>query len=97
MNKIKEANKNICKKKKIKIYFSSIDEHIKCSFSCYKTDIFKKIGKKLIKKFPILKIKKFYFICNGGTLNHENFEDKTKTLDEIGIKEDTHILINFCE
>ena len=74
----------------IKITFSSTDQNIQYTITCYKTDDFSKIEKELYEKNPELKSKKdVYFFGNGGLIN------KFATLEQNGIKNDAIILINY--
>lgn len=77
----------ISNNKIIKIFFCSIDQNIKWSISCNDSDIFSTIEKKLYNNFPELK-GEYYFTANGNIL------EKSKTLKQNSIKDETIILIN---
>ena len=77
----------ISNNKIIKIFFCSIDQNIKWSISCNDSDIFSTIEKKLYNNFPELK-GEYYFTANGTIL------EKSKTLKQNSIKDETIILIN---
>jgi hypothetical protein len=78
---------------KIKIIFSSCDDQsIKdYGISCYKEDIFSKIKKKLLSKYPDLKNKPIFFIANGNKVAEEN------SLRDNSIDDGTTILIKICD
>ena len=78
---------------KIKIIFSSCDDQsIKdYGISCYKEDIFSKIKKKLLSKYPDLKNKPIFFIANGNRVEEEN------SLRDNSIDDGTTILIKICD
>ena len=74
----------------IKIEFCSIDQKIKYTTTCYKTDDFSKIEKELYEKVPELKYKKdVYFFANGAKVNNY------VTFEKNGIKSDCVILIDY--
>jgi surface protein len=81
-------------KKEINICFTSVAQDIQYFISCYTTDAFINIEEKLLKNFPELNNKEFYYICFGGTLSHKN---KLKTLIQNGIKNDVNIIINYLD
>ena len=78
---------------KIKIIFSSCDDQsIKdYGISCYKEDIFSKIKKKLLSRYPDLKNKPIFFIANGNKVAEEN------SLRDNSIDDGTTILIKICD
>ena len=72
----------------LEIIFLSINQQIKYTVYCLKTDSFSKIEKELYDKFPELKFKQdIYFLACGNKIN------TSATLEENRIKEDTNILI----
>ena len=81
-------NENI-NERPMKIQFCSIDQQIKYTIYCYKTDNFSKIEKELYDKFPGLKSQNFCFIAYGDVVN------RSLTLEQNKIKNDTTILINY--
>ena len=73
-----------------KIDLCSVDQLIKYSIYCYKTDSFSKIEQELYSKFPNLKLKpNVYYLACGNMIN------TFATLEENKIKTDTNIIINY--
>ena len=74
-------------KKEITIHFTSINQRIKYSMTCYNLDIFSTILEKLYQAFPQLRNKNMYFLVNG------NVVDKSLNLEQNKIKDGAQILI----
>ena len=77
----------IIAKIKINIKFISIDQKTKCSLTCFNSDFFSDIEKKLYKKVPELQ-KQYYFLCNGSVI------EKSLTIAENKIQDKNIILID---
>jgi len=73
----------------IAICFTSIHEDIHRPILCKKTDTFAKIEEKIYDEYPIYKNFKTYLTVNGYEIN------RSKTLEENGIKDCNTIIINI--
>ena len=83
--KIQESNNE---DDEISVIIKSSDQTIKCPFICKKREKFKELEQKIYKKYPDLKNKKHFYICNGIPIDIE------KTIEENKIKDNDFILIN---
>ena len=70
---------------------TSTDQAIKYPIICKKSDNFKELEQKIYKKFPDLKQKEHYFLCNGNIIDIE------KTIEENKIKDGDILVINYIE
>ena len=59
------------------------------TLSCNKNTIFKKCEEKLFNKYPFLKAKNLFYLCNGNAL------DRNESLKYNGIKSGDLIIIVF--
>ena len=87
LEKIKSPDKN----DKCVIQFISTDQLVNVLITCKITDNFSLLEEKLYVDFPELKNKNIYFFANGNIIN------RTASLKENNIKNDTSILINEIE
>ena len=87
IEKIKSPNKI----DKCIIQFISIDQLVNVFIACKNTDNFSFLEEKLYVDYPELKNKNIYFFANGNIIN------RTASLKENNIKNDTSILINEIE
>ena len=85
--KIMDDELNAISKQSITIYFTSTDQVINYSITCFSSDLFSTIVQKLFLQFPILKNKKMYFMANGRIIN------KLSTLEQNKLINNNHILI----
>ena len=76
-------------KELITVKITSIDQLIKSSITCFNTDFLSTIEEKLYIQYPHLKNKKIYFLSGGNIIN------KSITLEQNKIKNNTQILINY--
>ena len=77
-------------KEKIIIHFISMDQKIKYSITCYTTDVFSKIIKRICFKFPELEQKVIHYIANGAKI-----EELNNTLLVNNIQNNTTILMCY--
>ena len=87
LEKIKSPDKN----DKCVIQFISTNQLVNVLITCKITDNFSLLEKKLYADFPELKNKNIYFFANGNIIN------RTASLKENNIKNDTSIIINEIE
>ena len=73
----------------ISIQFKSFDENIDLCKSCKKSEIFTHLEEKLYEFYPEYKGTNNIFICNGVNVN------RSKSLEENGIKESDKIFLNI--
>ena len=73
------------------VIFGTIDQKLHYSVPCRKTDIFRKIEKKLYKEYPDYKDKNKYFLVNGKQV------DVNKTLEENHIKNSDVIILEYYD
>ena len=85
-----EVNNSInIEKREICLHFTSMDQHINCSITCYNTDNFKTVEENLYERFPGLRNQNLNFLTNGMIIK------KQLSLEQNKIKRDSHIII--CE
>ena len=80
------------KKKLIKVNFCSVDQQIDKSIECYNLDIFSIIEQKLFLSYPELKQATIIYLFNGAVIT-----DKSLTLEELKIRDDAHILLDYLK
>ena len=68
---------------------TSTDQAIKYPIICKKSDNFKELEQKIYKKFPDLKQKEHYFLCNGNIIDIE------KTIEENKLKDGDILMFNI--
>ena len=92
LNNKKTTKKLNIKKELLKVFFQSIDQLIQYVTECFNLDKFLILEQKLFLKFPGLKFKKILYLYEGTIVS-----DKSLTLAELKIKNESHILINYME
>jgi len=94
-NKIKDSDNiiinfiDIEENDDINVKIKSTDQNFELSIKCKKSDKFKVLEKKLYEKYPNLKKKMHYYLCNGNSIDIE------KTIEENKIKDNAIILYNI--
>ena len=72
---------SIFDRKKINVSFNSIDQRVEKLISCYDSDIFSKIEKKLYNEVSEL-TKRYYFLCNGTIVEKSDTFYENKIVDK---------------
>ena len=86
----KPAKKLNIKKKLIRVYFESVNQQINLDMECYNVDKFSILEQKLFLKYPALKGRNIIYLVGGNSIM-----DKSLALEELQIKDESHILIEF--
>ena len=86
-----KIEKNIGGDEEISVIIESLNQSIKSSFICKKSEKFKELEQKIYERFPDLKKKEHYYVGNGGIIDIE------KTIEENKIKNSDHIIYNEIE
>ena len=73
----------------ISVIITTTNQAIKYPIICQKSDNFKELEQKIYKKFPDLKQKEHYFLCNG------NIIDTEKTIEENKLKDGDILMFNI--
>jgi len=87
----KELNDIKSGEKIIAIFFTSVNQDIHRPISCKNTDMFSKIEEKIYNEYPKYKASNTYFTVNGNVI------DRSKTIEENGIKDGNTIIANIYE
>ena len=69
----------------INVNITTSDQSINISIKCQKNDKFKVLENKLYEKYPDLKNKKHYYICNGNMIDIEKTIEQNKIIDNDNI------------
>jgi len=87
----KELNNIRLGEKIIAVFFTSVNQDIHRPISCKNADIFSKIEAKIYNEYPKYKASNTYFTVNGNVI------DRSKTIEENGIKDGNTIIANIYE
>ena len=69
----------------INVNITSSGQNINVSIKCQKNDKFKVLEYKLYEKYPDLKNKNHYYICNGNMIDIEKTIEQNKIIDKDNI------------
>ena len=84
-----KIEKNIGGDEEISVIIESLNQSIKSSFICKKSEKFKELEQKIYEKYPNLKNEKHFYLCKGNIIDIE------KAIEENKIKDNDIILINI--
>ena len=86
-----KIEKSIGGDEEISVIIKSSNQSIKSAFICKKSEKFKELEQKIYERFPVLKNKEHFYLCNGNRIDIE------KTIEENKIKNSDQLLYNEIE